>query len=186
MADTPKSLPCPSWTGSLPLWRLTPAWQSRGLYVGCGNGRNFLPLVDSGLELHGLDVSGESLRQLQAPPSRVTHKPDPCRLPGLPQSAPIRLPDRDPGLPARHLRRCSCVFRQGKVLAPPWRAVLSPRERRFDPSSPASHCHRGERTGRRDDSLRVRSQGGTANPLLFTGRVARTDTGRFRCRGGTS
>ena len=43
-----------------------PAWQSRGLYVGCGNGRNFLPLVESGLELHGLDLSGESLRQLEA------------------------------------------------------------------------------------------------------------------------
>ena len=43
-----------------------PTWQSSGLYVGCGNGRNFLPLVDSGLELHGLDLSGESLRQLEA------------------------------------------------------------------------------------------------------------------------
>lgn len=35
-----------------------------GLYVGCGNGRNFLPLVDAGLLLHGLDVSSEALRQL--------------------------------------------------------------------------------------------------------------------------
>ena len=35
-----------------------------GLYVGCGNGRNYLPLVDSGLRLCGLDLSLESLRQL--------------------------------------------------------------------------------------------------------------------------
>src|SRR5262245_3386209 len=35
-----------------------------GLYVGCGNGRNYLPLVDSGLRLYGLDLSLESLRQL--------------------------------------------------------------------------------------------------------------------------
>jgi SAM-dependent methyltransferase len=37
-----------------------------GLYVGCGNGRNWVPLVDAGLTLWGLDVSGEALRQLAA------------------------------------------------------------------------------------------------------------------------
>ena len=37
-----------------------------GLYVGCGNGRNFLPLVDAGLALRGLDVSSEALGQLAA------------------------------------------------------------------------------------------------------------------------
>jgi len=37
-----------------------------GLYVGCGNGRNYLPLVDAGLNLHGLDMSGEALDQLAA------------------------------------------------------------------------------------------------------------------------
>jgi SAM-dependent methyltransferase len=37
-----------------------------GLYVGCGNGRNYLALVDAGLRLHGLDVSFEALRQLAA------------------------------------------------------------------------------------------------------------------------
>jgi predicted TPR repeat methyltransferase len=35
-----------------------------GLYVGCGNGRNFVPLVDAGLNLYGLDVSAEALRRL--------------------------------------------------------------------------------------------------------------------------
>ena len=37
-----------------------------GLYVGCGNGRNYVPLVDAGLSLYGLDVSTEALRQLAA------------------------------------------------------------------------------------------------------------------------
>jgi SAM-dependent methyltransferase len=37
-----------------------------GLYVGCGNGRNYLPLVDTGLDLHGLDLSPEALRRLAA------------------------------------------------------------------------------------------------------------------------
>ncbi len=37
-----------------------------GLYIGCGNGRNYLPLVDAGLRLHGLDLSLEALRQLAA------------------------------------------------------------------------------------------------------------------------
>ena len=37
---------------------------NRGMYVGCGNGRNYLPLVNAGLRLYGLDVSTEALRQL--------------------------------------------------------------------------------------------------------------------------
>lgn len=36
-----------------------------GLYVGCGNGRNYVPLVESGLDLVGLDVSGEAIAQLR-------------------------------------------------------------------------------------------------------------------------
>jgi SAM-dependent methyltransferase len=35
-----------------------------GLYIGCGNGRNYLPLVEAGLRLYGLDLSLEALRQL--------------------------------------------------------------------------------------------------------------------------
>lgn len=38
----------------------------RGLYVGCGNGRNYLPLVNSGLNLEGIDISGEAIDQLKA------------------------------------------------------------------------------------------------------------------------
>lgn len=37
-----------------------------GLYIGCGSGRNYVPLVDAGLKVVGLDVSRESLRQLAA------------------------------------------------------------------------------------------------------------------------
>jgi trans-aconitate methyltransferase len=43
-----------------------PARDGTGLYVGCGNGRNYLPLLDAGLDLIGLDVSAEALRQLVA------------------------------------------------------------------------------------------------------------------------
>lgn len=35
-----------------------------GVYVGCGNGRNYLPLVDAGLDLIGLDISGVAIEQL--------------------------------------------------------------------------------------------------------------------------
>jgi len=44
---------------------------AEGLYVGCGNGRNYLPLVDAGLDLAGLDVSATALAQLaQRAPER--------------------------------------------------------------------------------------------------------------------
>lgn len=42
-----------------------------GLYVGCGNGRNYLPLAGGGLDLTGLDISAVALGQLAArAPSR--------------------------------------------------------------------------------------------------------------------
>jgi SAM-dependent methyltransferase len=40
------------------------AFDGVGLYVGCGNGRNYLPLVNAGLQLYGLDVSPEALKHL--------------------------------------------------------------------------------------------------------------------------
>jgi SAM-dependent methyltransferase len=50
---------------------------TQGLYVGCGNGRNFLPMSRAGLELTGLDISGTALTQLagRAPEfaSRLVH-----------------------------------------------------------------------------------------------------------------
>jgi hypothetical protein len=42
-----------------------------GLYIGCGNGRNYLPLVRGGLDLIGLDISRTALDQLsQRAPDR--------------------------------------------------------------------------------------------------------------------
>ena len=46
----------------------------KGLYVGCGNGRNYVPLVEAGLDLIGLDSSAEALRQLAAGHPRVAPK----------------------------------------------------------------------------------------------------------------
>ncbi|MFF4894605.1 class I SAM-dependent methyltransferase [Micromonospora chersina] len=43
-----------------------------GLYVGCGNGRNLLPLVDGGIDVLGLDVSDAAVHQLaQRRPDRA-------------------------------------------------------------------------------------------------------------------
>ena len=36
----------------------------KGLYIGCGNGRNFLPLVNHGLDLTGLDISNVALEEI--------------------------------------------------------------------------------------------------------------------------
>ncbi|GAA2441970.1 class I SAM-dependent methyltransferase [Streptomyces macrosporus] len=49
-----------------------------GLYIGCGNGRNFVPLREAGLDLVGLDVSGEALEALRdrlpdLPADRLVH-----------------------------------------------------------------------------------------------------------------
>lgn len=39
---------------------------TRGLYIGCGNGRNYLPMVEGGLDLTGLDISAAAIAQLTA------------------------------------------------------------------------------------------------------------------------
>ena len=39
--------------------------QGRGLYPGCGNGRNFIALADAGLRLTGLDISEVAVAQLR-------------------------------------------------------------------------------------------------------------------------
>ena len=36
-----------------------------GLYVGCGSGRNLVPLLDAGLDLTGLDISRRAIAQLR-------------------------------------------------------------------------------------------------------------------------
>ena len=35
-----------------------------GLYAGCGDGRNYIPLADSGLDLYGIDISPVAIRRL--------------------------------------------------------------------------------------------------------------------------
>jgi hypothetical protein len=36
-----------------------------GMYVGCGNGRNFIPLLDGGLDIRGIDISPEAIGQIK-------------------------------------------------------------------------------------------------------------------------
>jgi hypothetical protein len=40
-----------------------------GIYIGCGNGRNYLPLVVGGLDLTGLDISATAIAQRPRPPA---------------------------------------------------------------------------------------------------------------------
>lgn len=64
---------------------------TEGIYIGCGNGRNFLPLVAGGLDLIGLDVSTRALAQLAA---RVPERHDKLiqgTVTALPASARYRL-----------------------------------------------------------------------------------------------
>ena len=35
-----------------------------GLYIGCGNGRNYIPMADSGLNVFGIDISKVAITQL--------------------------------------------------------------------------------------------------------------------------
>lgn len=49
-------------------------FQGRGLYVGCGNGRNYVPLLNAGLDLIGLDFSEEALSQLSARSPKAADK----------------------------------------------------------------------------------------------------------------
>ncbi len=46
-----------------------------GLYIGCGNGRNYLPLAAAGLDLTGLDISAPAITQLTA---RAPAEPPPA------------------------------------------------------------------------------------------------------------
>lgn len=60
---------------------------TRGLYIGCGNGRNYLPLVGGGLDLTGLDISAAAIAQLTA---HAPHRRDRLRhgdLSALPAAA---------------------------------------------------------------------------------------------------
>ncbi len=43
-----------------------PRRRGRGLYVGCGNGRNYVPLARSGLDLTAIDASAEAIARLSA------------------------------------------------------------------------------------------------------------------------
>jgi SAM-dependent methyltransferase len=46
-----------------------------GIYIGCGNGRNFIPLVEAGIDLIGVDVSAAAIDQLHGrlPDARLVH-----------------------------------------------------------------------------------------------------------------
>ena len=67
-----KDPPVPFVKGILSVLEARMLRESTGLYIGCGNGRNYLPLVNSGLRLYGVDLSGESLSQLATKEPGIT------------------------------------------------------------------------------------------------------------------
>lgn len=83
----------------------------RRLYVGCGNGRNYLPLPDARLRLYGLGPSLKEFRQLVAR-RRATSLPliygD---FRGFRSRDRPQLRRGDPGAPARRRRRAAAAFR---------------------------------------------------------------------------
>jgi SAM-dependent methyltransferase len=50
------------------------AGHTAGLYIGCGNGRNYLPLVTGGLDLTGLDISAAAIAELAARAPERRHR----------------------------------------------------------------------------------------------------------------
>ena len=47
---------------------------SKGLYAGCGNGRNYTPLSQSGLDIIGLDISSEGLNEIARKNPKYAHQ----------------------------------------------------------------------------------------------------------------
>jgi SAM-dependent methyltransferase len=58
-------------------------WRGRGLYGGCGNGRNYLPLVDAGAGLEGIDLSRKAITQLARRRPDVAERLQACDFHGL-------------------------------------------------------------------------------------------------------
>ncbi len=63
------------------------ARHTAGLYVGCGNGRNYLPLVAGGLDLTGLDISAAAIAELSARAPERRHRLITGDLAALPPGA---------------------------------------------------------------------------------------------------
>ncbi len=58
-----------------------------GMYLGCGNGRNFIPLSDAGLHLVGLDISAAAIEQLSERAPRYAERLVVGDLSALPDGA---------------------------------------------------------------------------------------------------
>lgn len=65
--------------------------RAEGIYIGCGNGRNYLPLVAGGLDLIGLDISQLALEQLVELAPERRHKLVHGTIDLLPQGATYSL-----------------------------------------------------------------------------------------------
>jgi hypothetical protein len=97
---------------------------SSGLYTGCGNGRNYLPLVAGGLDLTGLDISPAAITQLaaRAPGRRACGRPaarhrSPASGPSGKRSG-ARIPEFASRLALSHAAQVAPSFHDIKVPVP--------------------------------------------------------------------
>lgn len=60
---------------------------AEGLYIGCGNGRNYVPLAAAGLDLIGLDISRKALEQLARRAPELGHRLVEGEVSGLPKES---------------------------------------------------------------------------------------------------
>ena len=96
---------------------------ARGLYVGCGNGRNYIPLASALPGLRGIDVSGTGLRRLlaRAPDhaGRVLCKDFLAVVPDAPYDYVISIQAFQHGggrTARRYLEQAAAVLRPGGLL----------------------------------------------------------------------
>jgi hypothetical protein len=124
-----------------------------GLYIGCGNGRNYLPLVAGGLDLTGLDISATAISQLadRAPGRRdrlvrgdLAALPADARYPvviGIQVFQPTR---RDPPAPGQW-SQWEAIWRKAQSTAWRRRRQVDPAASAATPTSGRYHSH--EATG---------------------------------------
>ena len=155
---------------------------SRGVYIGCGNGRNYVPLVEAGLDLIGLDLSQAAIGQLA---DRLPNRRERLVVGGLADLPPGSRYPLVVGIQVfQHGRtdEAAAHIRAAQERVAPGGLLLSARERRRHRC--AARSSRRGAIGRRQLHRRVprRSEGRALHPLLLAPIARGTVRGRLRPR----